>query len=40
MCSSDLPDWKGLLDLLGTETLERLRVKEPRPSEPLDYGAR
>ena len=34
-----VPDWKGFLDLLGTETLERLRVREHRPSEPLDYGA-
>ncbi len=35
-----VPDWKGFLDLLGSETLERLRVKQHRPSEPLDYGAR
>ena len=35
-----VPDWKGFLELLGTETLERLRVKQPQLSEPLDYGAR
>jgi glutaconate CoA-transferase subunit A len=32
-------DWKGFLDRVGRETLEGIRVKRPRPSEPLDYGA-
>jgi len=32
-------DWKGFLDRLGAERLERLRVRRHLPSEPLDYGA-
>ena len=32
-------DWKGFLSTLGPEAREAVRVKTPRPSEPLDYGA-
>ena len=32
-------DWKGFLDRVGRERLERLRVTRPLLSEPLDYGA-
>jgi len=32
-------DWKGFLDQVGAERLEGLRVKRPRLSEPLDFGA-
>lgn len=31
-------DWKGFLELVGTERLERLKVKRHLYSEPLDYG--
>jgi glutaconate CoA-transferase, subunit A len=34
-----VPDWPAFLDLLGGETLDRLRVRRHLPSEPLDYGA-
>jgi glutaconate CoA-transferase subunit A len=33
-------DWKGFLDQVGRDVLERLRITDHRPSEPLDYGAR
>jgi glutaconate CoA-transferase subunit A len=32
-------DWKGFLDRVGRERLDRLRVTKPLLSEPLDYGA-
>jgi glutaconate CoA-transferase subunit A len=32
-------DWNGFLAKVGAETLEAIRVKRPRPSLPLDYGA-
>jgi len=32
-------DWKGFLSTLGPEAREGVRVKTPRLSEPLDYGA-
>jgi glutaconate CoA-transferase subunit A len=32
-------DWKGFLSTLGPEVREAVRVKTPRLSEPLDYGA-
>ena len=32
-------DWKGFLSTLGPEAREAVRVKTPRLSEPLDYGA-
>ncbi len=32
-------DWKGFLDAVGEETLAAVRIREPRLSEPLDYGA-
>ncbi len=35
-----VPDWKGFLELLGPETLERLRAKTPLLTDPLDYGTR
>jgi glutaconate CoA-transferase, subunit A len=35
----DVPDWKGFLASLGAATLDAVRVKTPRLSEPLDYGA-
>ena len=31
-------DWRGFLSRLGTDTLEAVRVKAPRLSEPLNYG--
>ena len=34
-----VPDRKGLLSTLGPEARETVRVKTPRLSEPLDYGA-
>ena len=32
-------DWKGFLTLLGAAAVDAVRVKTPRLSEPLDYGA-
>jgi hypothetical protein len=32
-------DWPGFLARLEPGVLDALRVKRPRPSEPLDYGA-
>jgi glutaconate CoA-transferase, subunit A len=32
-------DWKGFLSLVGKDALDAVRVKAPRLSEPLDYGA-
>src|SRR5882724_7177737 len=32
-------DWRGFLSRLGTDALDAVRVKAPRLSEPLDYGA-
>ena len=32
-------DWPGYLDRVGADVLEEIRIKRPRPSEPLDYGA-
>ena len=32
-------DWKNFLSTLGPEGREAVRVKTPRLSEPLDYGA-
>jgi glutaconate CoA-transferase subunit A len=32
-------DWKGFLDRLGPEALDRIRIKRHLPSDPLDYGA-
>ena len=32
-------DWTGFLALIGTAALDAVRVKTPRFSEPLDYGA-
>jgi hypothetical protein len=32
-------DWKGFLSTLGPEAREAVRVKTPRLSESLDYGA-
>jgi hypothetical protein len=32
-------DWKGFLSLVGKDALDSVRVKAPRLSEPLDYGA-
>lgn len=32
-------DWKSFLGLVGADTLERLRVRRPLVSDPLDYGA-
>ena len=32
-------DSKGFLSTLGPEARKAVRVKTPRPSEPLDYGA-
>ena len=32
-------DWRGYLDLVGAGALEEIRIRRPRPSEPLDYGA-
>jgi glutaconate CoA-transferase subunit A len=34
-----VPDWKSFLNLLGASALDAVRVKTPRLSEPLDYGA-
>ena len=34
-----IADWKGFLSTLGPEAREAVRVKTPRLSEPLDYGA-
>jgi glutaconate CoA-transferase subunit A len=34
-----VPDWPGFLERLGPKALETVRVRTPRPSEPLDYGA-
>ena len=34
-----VPDWKGFLSALGAAALDAVRVKTPRLSEPLDYGA-
>ncbi len=33
-----IQDWKGFLDLLGPEALERLKAKRRLVSEPFDYG--
>jgi hypothetical protein len=35
----EVPDWTGFLSRLDAGVLDGLRVKCPRPSEPLDYGA-
>lgn len=35
----EVPDWPGFLSRLDAGVLDALRVKRPRPSEPLDYGA-
>jgi glutaconate CoA-transferase, subunit A len=32
-------DWKGFLSALGAAALDAVRVKTPRISDPLDYGA-
>jgi glutaconate CoA-transferase, subunit A len=32
-------EWKGFLDRVGSETLDRIRITRHLPSEPLDYGA-
>jgi glutaconate CoA-transferase subunit A len=32
-------DWTGFLEQVGPEALEAIRIRERRPSEPLDYGA-
>jgi glutaconate CoA-transferase subunit A len=32
-------DWTGFLARVGSERLDELRVKQPRLSEPVDYGA-
>ena len=32
-------DWKGFLDRLGPDALDRIRIKRHLPSDPLDYGA-
>ena len=32
-------DWKGFLDTVGADALERIRITRPLPSDPLDYGA-
>lgn len=32
-------DWKAFLSRLDDGVLESVRMKQPRPSEPLDYGA-
>jgi glutaconate CoA-transferase subunit A len=34
-----VPDWKGFLAQLDPDALERVRVRRPLLSEPLDYGA-
>ncbi len=34
-----VPDWKGFLERLGGDTLKALVPREPRYSEPLNYGA-
>jgi len=34
-----VPDWKGFLAALGAAALDAIRVKTPRLSESLDYGA-
>jgi len=34
-----VPDWPGFLARLEPGFLDAIRVKHPRPSEPLDYGA-
>jgi glutaconate CoA-transferase subunit A len=34
-----VPDWRGFLGLVGSETLASLRVTTARLSDPLDYGA-
>jgi len=34
-----VPDWKGFLASLGAAALDAVRVKTPRLSESLDYGA-
>jgi glutaconate CoA-transferase, subunit A len=34
-----VPDWKGFLAALGAAALDAVRVKTPRLSESLDYGA-
>ncbi len=34
-----VPDWKGFLATLGAAALDAVRVKTPRLSESLDYGA-
>ena len=35
----EVPDWPGFLARLDPGALDGLRVKRPRPSDPLDYGA-
>jgi glutaconate CoA-transferase subunit A len=35
----EVADWKAFLSRLDDGVLEAVRVREPRPSEPLDYGA-
>ena len=32
-------DWKGFLDTVGADALERIRIARHLPSDPLDYGA-
>jgi glutaconate CoA-transferase, subunit A len=32
-------DWEGFLARVGHETVESVRIKQPRLSKPLDYGA-
>jgi len=32
-------DWKGFLDTVGADALERIRITRHLPSDPLDYGA-
>ena len=32
-------DWKGFLDRVGPDALDRIRIKRHLPSDPLDYGA-
>ncbi len=34
-----VPDWKGFLATLGAAALDAVRIKTPRLSESLDYGA-
>ena len=35
----DVDDWKGFLDRVGADALERIRITPSLPSDPLDYGA-